>query len=408
MSDPVCDPYAGWGAINNKWAHCRGGEDACLTAELATLGPTYAYVGIWTSWGVWEGRAIHKGSFVEYEENGTVWRVHCDGLVHSMNQANIRICYIPSEAPPDADVIKVGDTASVDGHTFQLLELVCGTNARIVARVDGVLHSSKAVIVAGSLLVQFPIVGLTVGGMYAGVKTLGGVCSLTLDSMATGGLTKQDQKDNEERAQQEYIYPDGTAPTPEQTEAADDEAEERTASWLNSDYVEKVRQLTAGEIARPEFTKWLKDTTYNLKLVILEEEFYRGNFSLNIPSIVMAGDVDITGTAPQANQAVKIMAVKKLFGFDWAAKDTELDRATSGIDREYYTTVSLDEFGVVEVYGSIPKDWWAILDADIETERHTVLVVTPMILLALLAMLAMVLDKKYNFIGMFKKKRGKK
>ena len=63
---------------------------------------------------------------------------------------------------------------------------------------------------------------------------------------------------------------------------------------------------------------------------------------------------------------------------------------------------------MVEVYGSIPKDWWAILDADIETERHTVLVVTPMILLALLAMLAMVLDKKYNFIGMFKKKRGKK
>ena len=122
----------------------------------------------------------------------------------------------------------------------------------------------------------------------------------------------------------------------------------------------------------------------------------------------MAGDVDITGTAPQPNQAVKIMVVKKLFGFDWAAKDVELDTVTSGGDYEYYTTITLDEFGLVEVYGSIPKDWWAVLDADITTEKHTVLVVTPMILLALLAMLAMVLDKKYNFIGMFKKKRGKK
>ena len=60
------------------------------------------------------------------------------------------------------------------------------------------------------------------------------------------------------------------------------------------------------------------------------------------------------------------------------------------------------------MYGLIGKDWWEVLDKDITTDKHTVLVLTPMILLALLAILAMVLDKKYNFIGMFKKKRGKK
>jgi hypothetical protein len=148
-----------------------------------------------------------------------------------------------------------------------------------------------------------------------------------------------------------------------------------------------------------------------IKQLVIDETMrllYLDNFTISIPSIVMAGDIGITGVAPQQNQDVKIMAVKKLFGFDWAASDTELDTVISGSDYEYYTTISLEEFGLVEVYGLIGKDWWAILDADITTEKHTVLVLTPMILLALLAMLAMVLDKKYNFIGMFKKKRGKK
>jgi len=49
-----------------------------------------------------------------------------------------------------------------------------------------------------------------------------------------------------------------------------------------------------------------------------------------------------------------------------------------------------------------------VLEADAKTAKHTVLVLTPMILLALIAMLAMVLDMKYNFIGIMKKKRGKK
>ena len=405
MSEMVCDPAAGWGNKGTIWRHWSL-EESELKCHLLEVSDSLAHLIVFPSWDDYSKVSVARGEYASFYEGDKEWRINCDGVVTSMGQASIRICY--EDVPGPSNGIQIGETVTVDGHTFQLLDLVCGTNARIVARVDGVLQSSKMVVVAGSLLAQFPTVGIAVGGMYGAVKTVGGVCSLALEHMARGGLTPQDQEDNENRAAEEHTNPDGTKATPEEIKAADNEAEKRTATWLNSDYVEKVRQLTAGEITQSTFSKWLKDTTYNLKLVILEEEFYRANFSLSIPSIVMAGDVDITGTAPQPSQAVKIMAVKKLFGFDWAAKDVELDTVTSGGDYEYYTAVSLNEFGLIEVYGMIGKDWWAILDADITTEKHTVLVVTPMILLALLAMLAMVLDKKYNFIGMFKKKRGKK
>ena len=405
MSEMVCDPDAGWGNKGTIWRHWSL-EESELKCHLLDISDRSAHLIVFPSWDEYSKVYVPRGEYVSFYEGEREWRINCDQITTSMGMASIRICY--EDVPGLSDGIKIGETVSVDGHTFQLLDLVCGTNARVVARVDGVLHSSKAFVVAGAALIHLPLVGVAVGGMYGAIKTVGGICSLALDRMATGGLTPQDQKDNDDRAQEEYTNPDGTKPTPEETRAADEEAEKRTASWLNSDYVEKVRQLTAGEITKSSFSKWLKDTTYNLKLVILEEEFYRGNFSLNIPSIVLAGDVDITGTAPQPNQAVKIMAVKKFFGFDWLAKDAELDTATSGTDYEYYTTVNLDEFGLIEVYGLIGKDWWEVLDKDITTDKHTVLVLTPMILLALLAILAMVLDKKYNFIGMFKKKRGKK
>lgn len=405
MSEMVCDPDAGWGNKGTIWRHWSL-EESELKCHLIEISDSLAHLIVFPSWEDHSQVLVARGEYASFYEGDKEWRINCDGIVTSMGQANIRICY--EDVPGPSDGIQIGETVTVDGHTFQLLNLVCGTNARIVATVDGILHSSKAVAVAGASLASFPVAGIAVGGMYVAIKTVGGICTLALDRMAAGGLTPRDQEDNENRAADEHTNPDGTKPTPEDIKAADDEAEERTASWLNSDYVEKVRQLTAGEITQSTFSKWLKDTTYDLKLVILDEKFYTGSFALDIPCIVMAGDVYISGTAPQPNQAVKIMAVKKMFGFDWLAKDAELDSAISDGEYEYYTTVSLDEFGLIEVYGLIGKDWWHVLDKDITTEKHTVLVVTPMILLALLALLAMVLDKKYNFIGMFKKKRGKK
>jgi len=140
-----------------------------------------------------------------------------------------------------------------------------------------------------------------------------------------------------------------------------------------------------------------------------------------VPTLVLAGEREITGTAPSANTRVEIMAKRKFIGFDFLAADTPISSAVSKPDGTFATTIELEEFGGVEIYAKIRKEWkppeWLArlgmapvdwMAADTTSEKHTVLVLTPMILLALLAMLAMVLDKKYNFIGIMKKKRGKK
>jgi len=87
-----CDPYTGWFGINHKWAHCRDGEEACLTIELLSVTTEYAYVGVAPSWDESHGTSIKKGSYIEYLEGDTTWRVYCDGVNTSQNLANIRIC----------------------------------------------------------------------------------------------------------------------------------------------------------------------------------------------------------------------------------------------------------------------------------------------------------------------------
>jgi len=99
-----CDPLAGWAGLNHKWAHCRGGEDACITIELLSVTDKYAYVGVDRSWADKEGRGIDKDSYIEYTENDTVWHVYCDGVNKSQNLASIRICYEEADEPePEPD-----------------------------------------------------------------------------------------------------------------------------------------------------------------------------------------------------------------------------------------------------------------------------------------------------------------
>lgn len=327
--------------------------------------------------------------FVQMFE-GEGWTAPSDKYITA---CEVDVTFIYTRDAPEG-AIRIGDTRTIDGHSFKLLDIVCGTNASIKATIDGVTSRIPLVAVAGVLVGSMPTVGIAVGGLFVAVKMVGTACdTILVEGLARGGLTPDDQQANENRAQEEYIYPDGTKPTPEGVKEADDKAEENIANWLNDEYVEMVRRLTAGEITRAAFASWLQEEVYQNKLVILEETYYVANFSLKIPTFVMAGEVQVSGTAPQANQDLQIMGVKKLFGFDWLATDTELAKVTSDADYKYEATLTLDEFGIIEVYSRIPKEWWQVLDKDVTTPRHTVFVMTWAMLLFLIIAAALIYDK---------------
>lgn len=115
-----------------------------------------------------------------------------------------------------------------------------------------------------------------------------------------------------------------------------------------------------------------------------------------VPRVIIAGqDVKIRGTSSVPYLDVTIMAKKKLFGSDLLAADTMIASTTVAENHEFETTAKFEEFGLIEMYAKITDKF--------QSPTTTTLVVTPMILLATLAMLVMVLDKKYGFIGIFKK-----
>ena len=318
------------------------------------------------------------------------WTIPSDKYITA---CDVDVTFIYTKDAPEG-AIRIGDTRTIDGHSFKLLDIVCGTNASIRATIDGVTSRIPLVAVAGVLVGSMPTVGIAVGGLFVAVKMVGTACdTILVEGLAMGGLTPDDQQANEDRAQEEYIYPDGTKPTPEEVKEADDKAEENIANWLNDEYVEMVRRLTAGEITRVALARWLQEEVYQLKLVTLGAAYYVANFSLEIPTFVMAGEVQVSGTAPQPNQDLQIMGVKKLFGFDWLATDTELAKVTSDADYKYKATLTLDEFGIIEVYSRIPKEWWQVLDKDVTTPRHTVFVMTWAMLLFLIIAAALVYDK---------------
>lgn len=346
-----------------------------------------------------------KYKFVQIFE-GEEWTAPSDKIITACSRD---IIFVYTKDYP-AGTIRIGDTTNIDGHSFKLLDIVCGTNASIKATIDGVTSRIPLLGRIGGVSALFgvaPTVGMAVGGIYVAVQMVGTACDAILLDLAKGGLTPQQQQENEQRAGNEYANPDGTKPTPAEIQKADDIAEERITDWLNVDYVEKVRQLTAKEITEYAFNIWLQEETYKLKIVILEETFYTENFSLKIPTFVMAGEIKVSGTAPQPNQELQIMAVKKFFGFDYLAADTELATVTAGADYKYEAILNLDEFGIIEVYARIPKEWWAILDKDIETPHYTVFVLTWTVLIFLVLAAALIYDKSSG--GKLKKMlKGKK
>jgi hypothetical protein len=99
----ICDPFGGWGGIGHVWAHCRGLEDACVEVELLGISSTHALVKIIPSWTSARTAEIAPGSYEEYNENGTVWRVYCNGVNMSQMLAKIEICYEEAATVPCSD-----------------------------------------------------------------------------------------------------------------------------------------------------------------------------------------------------------------------------------------------------------------------------------------------------------------
>lgn len=129
------------------------------------------------------------------------------------------------------------------------------------------------------------------------------------------------------------------------------------------------------------------------------------DLTLSIPTLVIAGEVNVSGTAPLQNQKLEICASKKFFGFDFLAADDVLAAVTSDAEYKYNAVLELDEFGIIEVYSRIPKDWWDVLTDDITTAKHTVFVLTWEIIIFLIIAAALVYDKKTGKLGLLKRKR---
>jgi hypothetical protein len=378
----ICDPLAGWSPIEHTWAHCRGAEAACIEVTLINMSSTHALVKVEPTFASEKVEEIPEGSFKEYNENGTTWRVYCDGVNMSEMLASIRICYEAGIA----EGMKVGDTRTVDGTTFTITKIICEPVQQITARVEGIPKT----IAIGAFTV-FPAAPY-LGGLFIALKAVNAACDRAIIEAAGGGLTQEDITEIDELIETDYTRPDGTKPTPEEIH----DVKMRVIDgfdYTDPAFVAKVEELLEGTISKDEFETWLKQYTVGKTEIELDTVHYSANFSLDIPTFVMAGEVQVSGIAPAANQELQIMGVKKLFGFDFLATDAELAKVASDANYAYEAILTLEEFGIIEVYSKIPKDWWQVLDKDVTTTRHTVFVLTWMMLIALVIIAALVYDK---------------
>jgi len=378
----ICDPFAGWHAIGHLWAYCRGMEEACIEVELKGIAVTTALVRVNPSFESEQVVEISEGSFKEYSENGTTWKVYCDGVNMSQMLASIRICY-DSEAP---EGMKVGDTKTVAGITFKLTKIACVPVQQITVWAEGVSETIK---LGAWAMFPGPVI---MGGLFVLFESVNEACDQIIEKAAGGGLTPEAVTEIDELIEANYTRPDGTKPTPEEIHNVKMRVIDGF-DYSDPGYVAKVEDLLAGLISQDEFNSWAAQYALDKTEIELDTVYYSDNFSLEIPTFVMAGEVQVTGTAPAANQELQIVGVKKLFGFDWMVADLELAKVTSDADTKYEATLKLEEFGIIEVYSRIPKEWWEVLNKDVTTTRHTVFVLTWTMLIALVIIAALVYDK---------------
>jgi len=344
VSEMVCDPNAGWHGKGWIWSRCRGDEEACLSVELLMVGVGYAYVGTDRSWEGRQGAYINVGEPLEYLEGNRLWQIHCDGAVESMQEANIRICYedIPDQPPdPEPDTpggyeLPLYGSTSVFGWTFTNTRLICGT-AQAVIRPEGlasktlVVGGAGAMWAVGSILLPGSIVTTSVimGGIFVSLRHIDAACTEATVDIFESTWTETDHDDLVEKIVDE-VGSSGTGEfTDEEIENAATKAEVVVSN--SSEEKERQRKVANGEMtaeeADEEREEQIEEETYRI--------LYEENFSLDIPCVVMAGDVDVSGHAPKQNTDIQIVAVRKFLGFDYLASDMVLATPRAGDDYNY-------------------------------------------------------------------------
>lgn len=381
----ICDPYAGWYGIHHMWAQCRGGEEACLTIELLVVDEAYASVGVDPSWGERHTAFIDKGSYIEYTEGSTVWRVYCDGVNTSQNLASIRICYEESEDPDtppaigNADEMAVGDSVL----DISLVRLICDKAQAVIGyggRESTIGHVMKALIVNPSI--------------YVGIWWIDSACTKAYIVRADTTIPEHMKEAAKDGAREAH-----PSATPDEIDEAYDWAREmasRDPRW--QDCLENYRK---GLITYDQFLDCISAIINEYLNIWLSQK----DFTLSIPTLLIAGETTASGTTPQPNQKLEICATKKFFGFDFLAADEVLATVTSDADYNYEATLNLDEFGIIEVYARIPQDWWNVLEKNLTTTKHTVCVLTWMIILFLIIAAALIYEKSTGKLGLLKKRR---
>lgn len=391
MTEENCDPLAGWFGKGHVWAHCRGFEDACVTVELIDMSETQARVNVLPSWRAPDNDVfIRQGEYAEYTESGHIWRVHCDGVWQSSALASIRICYVGDETPPEP----TPDTPPVIGNAE---EMAVGDSVLDITLVRLICDKAQAVIEYGGAesTIGHVMKALIINPfIYVGIWWIDSACTKAYIVRADTTIPPEMKQTVIDEAQEAH-----PSKTPDEIDEAYDWAKEQAAR--DTRWQEFLEQYRTGAITYDQMIAG--------QLAVLKEylniRLSQTDFTLSIPTLIIAGEVNVSGTAPLQNQQLEICASKKMFGFDFLAADDVLATVTSDAEYKYEATLNLDEFGIIEVYSRIPKDWWDILTDDITTSKHTVFVLTWEIIIFLIVAAALVYDKKTGKLGLLKRKK---
>ena len=329
-------------------------------------------------------------------------------------------------------------STTILGHKFTNNKIECAiagavikpeglTEHLLIAGGEGVIFAVGSVLLPGSVVTT----GVIMGGIYVALKSLNAECT-EAQIKAVNATYTQDDHDDVSKSTRDDLNKDGystgdgkggTTPGSPKTPAQDqpgwscetdpncftkkemDDAQAQAEKWwkASKESLALLQQLEDGLITEEEYNERQKAAIKAKQKEIL----FTNRFSLTVPGFVMAGKIKVSGVAPLDATDIDIMVEKTFLGFNSLAADSVIATFTSAANHKYSGEINLDEFGSITIYARIKKEMFGIdvLAKDVTTEKHTVWVITPFVLIALVAAAAMMYDKKTKgkFIGMFKK-----
>lgn len=455
MSDWDCKPATGktYKGIGDRWAHWVDGNEEwdVVYVDLVDVSTTAAQVTVTRGWDFNnpETLIINKGTYEEYPQGSDRdWRVWVDDVAYSTTPsealAAIRICFGTDDTPPPpppalcsdnttqatceaagclwhngacyssentepgADIpLDLYGSVSVLGADVQMNSLACDVSSAVIDvslghegrwRQTLFLGATAGLCALGTIVTGGLAVPVLIGGLYIALNYINDACDQATFDILDGTFTEDDRDVMYQDMWDVINVSDIDATDAEIDKAIDDAIEEVAKS---DEEKQRQEDWKDGTITKEEYETQRDDHIRDVAI----KNLLRNKFSITTPTILMADSPkNVTGIAPEKLIEVNIMAVRKWYGFDFLATDTEIATATSGDDYKYATPIELGEFGFVDVYGKVRKEVFGVdwLKEDLKTTKHTVIVLTWIVIAAIVILLAVVLDKKYGFLGLKK------